>query len=99
MRRASRWDAWAPGGPAPSVGDPGVTLPELRRAIAYLRRLRVEPFDIVYSVEMPESRNALTSLVDRAHTLGVTWLLEYVHELRFTEDAARRRVARGPPKG
>jgi probable F420-dependent oxidoreductase len=98
MRRASRWDGWAPGGPAPSVGDPGVALPALRRAIASLRRHRADPFDVVYSVEMPESRRALTALVDRVRALGVTWLLEYVHGLRFTEDTARERVARGPPE-
>jgi alkanesulfonate monooxygenase SsuD/methylene tetrahydromethanopterin reductase-like flavin-dependent oxidoreductase (luciferase family) len=98
MRRASRWDGWAPGGPALSVGDPGVSLPALRRAVAYIRPRRVEPFDVVYSVEMPDSRQRLTAFVDRAQTLGVTWLLEYVHGTRFTEDEAMQRVARGPPE-
>jgi len=48
QRRASRYDGWAPGGTAPSVGEAGMGLEELRESIAYILKHRekgnLEPF-------------------------------------------------------
>ncbi len=40
LKRAAKYDGWAPTGPIPSVGDPGLSLKEMAEKIDEIKRFR-----------------------------------------------------------
>jgi probable F420-dependent oxidoreductase len=100
LRRASKYDGWADGGPAPSVGLPGMTSQELKASITYIMENRKEknPIDIIYTAELPEDSQQLRDMIRKLQQIGVTWVLESIHGMRYSHKKALERVKRGPPE-
>ena len=100
LRRASKYDGWAEGGPAPSVGLPGMTSQELKASITYIKKNRKEknPIDIVYTAELPEDSQQLRDIIGKLQQIGITWVLESIHGMRYSDKKALERVKRGPPE-
>ncbi|MCW4027443.1 MAG: TIGR03619 family F420-dependent LLM class oxidoreductase [Candidatus Bathyarchaeota archaeon] len=100
LRRASKYDGWADGGPAPSVELPGMTSQELKASITYIKKNREEknPIDIVYTAELPEDSQQLRDMIRKLQQIGITWVLESIHGMRYSDKKALERVKRGPPE-
>lgn len=100
LKRASRYDGWVVVGPAPSAGQKGLSLDQVSRAVERIRqyRGRDDPFDVVYGMDLPEERQLLSDTIQKADSAGVTWLLEGIYGLRYTEKQALERVKKGPPQ-
>jgi probable F420-dependent oxidoreductase len=100
LRRASKYDGWADGGPAPSVELPGMTSQELKASITYIKKNRKEknPIDIVYTAELPEDSQQLRDMIRKLQQIGITWVLESIHGMRYSDKKALERVKRGPPE-
>lgn len=100
LRRASKYDGWADGGPAPSVELPGMTSQELKASITYIKKNRKEknPIDIVYTAELPEDSQQLRDMIRKLQHIGITWVLESIHGMRYSDKKALERVKRGPPE-
>lgn len=100
LRRASKYDGWADGGPAPSVELPGMTSQELKASITYIKKNRKEknPIDIVYTAELPEYSQQLGDMIRKLQQIGITWVLESIHGMRYSDKEALERVKRGPPE-
>jgi alkanesulfonate monooxygenase SsuD/methylene tetrahydromethanopterin reductase-like flavin-dependent oxidoreductase (luciferase family) len=99
LRRAARWDGWVPAGPAPSAGFPGLSLDDIEDRLNVIRGLRTsaEPLDVCYGLEWPDDGKGLSTLVDGAASVGVTWLLDCVFGLKYSGEQALHRVREGPP--
>ncbi len=99
LKRASRYDGWVIGGPAPSANEKGLSLRQVSKAIEKIRRYRGKdrPFDVVYGMEFPEEEQLLKDTLQKADTVGVTWLVEGIYGLRYTKEQALERVNKGPP--
>jgi alkanesulfonate monooxygenase SsuD/methylene tetrahydromethanopterin reductase-like flavin-dependent oxidoreductase (luciferase family) len=98
LRRASRYEGWTTGGPAPSADHTGLTLGEVNEKIKRIRGHREAdgPFDVSYMIEFPEDKE-LENLVEEAESVGVTWFLEGIFGLRCDAEEAVEIVRRGPP--
>ncbi len=99
LRRASRFDGWVVGGPAPAAGEKGLSLNQLSKAIKKIREYRTtdDPFDIVYGIDFPEDEQRFRDTLTKTEAVGVTWLLEGIYGLRYTKEQALERVKKGPP--
>ena len=101
IRRASRYDGWVMAGPRPSAGeydDGGLSLAQVSEALGNIRERRGEgPFDVVYSLDLPEERSQAEALAERAEATGVTWMCESIFGMRYSGEEALRRVREGPP--
>jgi hypothetical protein len=73
---------------------------ELKDSVAFVLKNRSYRgrFEIVYAVETDDNSRPTLTLVRRLWQLGVTWVLENVHGLRFSEDEALERIRMGPPR-
>ena len=100
LKRAGRYDGWVIGGPAPSAGVKGLSFEQVSRAVKKIKHYRKidEPFDVVYGMEFPEEEHRLKEAIQEADSVGVTWLLEGIYGLRYTEEQALERVKEGPPR-
>ncbi len=100
LKRASRYEGWVIGGPAPSADEKGLSLEQVSKAIEKIRQYRGkdDPFDVVYGMEFPEEEQLLKEAIQKADSVGVTWLLEGIYGLRYTEEQALERVKKGPPR-
>lgn len=99
LRRASRYDGWAPVGPAPLANQGGLSLEQVSTAVEKIRQFRDDddPFNVVYTMDFPEDKQRLWEIIQRADSVGVTWLLEHIYGLRYTREKALERVKKGPP--
>lgn len=105
LRRASKYDAWCPDCYSPSLSKlpnvpRGLTVEELPESIAYLRSQRrvKTPIDVVCDLETVDNGLENRQLIERLQQAGVTWVLESIHGLRYSEeDDAVRRIRMGPP--
>jgi len=100
LKRASRYDGWVIGGPAPSANAKGLSLVQVSDATEKIKQYRNngKPFDVVYGIEFPEEEHLLEELIQKADSVGVTWLLEGIYGLRYTKEQALERVKKGPPR-
>lgn len=100
LRRASRFDGWFPECPSRSADYPGISVEELKDSVAFVLKNRSSRgrFEIVYAVETDDNSRPTLTLVRRLWQLGVTWVLENVHGLRYSEDEALERIRMGPPR-
>ncbi|TET62485.1 LLM class flavin-dependent oxidoreductase [Candidatus Bathyarchaeota archaeon] len=100
LKRASRFDGWVIGGPAPSANAKGFSLEQVSKAAKKIQHYRVkeDPFDIIYGMEFPEEENVLRETVRKADSVGVTWMLEGIYGLRYSNEQALERVRKGPPQ-
>lgn len=107
MRRAARWDGFAPGKNGGSL-----TLDDWREALAYICQHRQSdaPLDVVHSGATPgdDLARAADQVVPYAE-LGLTWWIETIDPWRFGANweaqwsneytqRMRERVRQGPPK-
>jgi len=73
----------------------------LRESIAYILRDREErnlkPFEVVYSVELSEDYEKIRETVGSMQEVGVTWVLESIHGIRYSCGQAVKRILKGPP--
>lgn len=99
LKRASRYDGWVIVGPAPSAGEKGLSLEQVSKAVEKIRQYRgkADPFDVIYGLDLPEERRLLEETIQEADSARVTWLLEGIYGLRYTEEQALERVKKGPP--
>jgi len=100
LKRASRFDGWVIGGPAPSAGEEGFSLAQVSRAVKRIKHYQKtdKPFNVVYGMEFPEGEQLLKETIRRATSVGVTWMLEGIYGLRYSPEQALERVRRGPPQ-
>lgn len=100
LKRASRYDGWVIGGPAPSANQPGFSLDQLSKSVEKIKHYRgkEDQFDVVYGMEFPEEEKLLKETVQKADSVGVTWMLEGIYGLRFYAEQAMERVKEGPPR-
>lgn len=99
LKRVSRYDGWVIGGPAPSASFKGFSLEQVSRAVQKIRNYRNtnEPFDLVYMMDFPEEDQLLEETVQKAESVGVTWMLEGIYGLRYSAEQALKRVMISPP--
>jgi alkanesulfonate monooxygenase SsuD/methylene tetrahydromethanopterin reductase-like flavin-dependent oxidoreductase (luciferase family) len=100
VRRASRYDGWAIGGPCPSAKEEGLSLEQVSKAKKRVMKYRGgdRRFDIQYSLEFPTDKNQLEELVGQADSAGVTWMCESLFGWRCNGKQAFNIVRQGPPK-
>jgi len=100
LRRASKYDGWAAVGPAPSANQGGLSLEQVSKAIEKIRQYRGndDPFDVVYIMDFPEVKQLLRDTMQKADSVGVTWLLEHIYGWRYSREKALERVKKGPPE-
>lgn len=100
LRRASRYDGWFPECPSPSADYAGISVEELKDSIAFILKNRSDRrrFEILYAVETDDNSRPTLTMVRRLWQLGITWVLENVQGLRFSEDEALERIKLGPPR-
>jgi alkanesulfonate monooxygenase SsuD/methylene tetrahydromethanopterin reductase-like flavin-dependent oxidoreductase (luciferase family) len=100
LKRASRYDGWVIGGPALAAGEEGLSLEQVSRAVEKIRKYRGvdDPFDVVYGMDFPEDAQLLKETIQKADSVGATWLLEGIYGLRYTKEQALERVKKGPPR-
>jgi hypothetical protein len=56
------------------------------------------PIDVVCDLETVDNGLENRQLIERLQQAGVTWVLESIHGLRYSEeDDAVRRIRMGPP--
>jgi alkanesulfonate monooxygenase SsuD/methylene tetrahydromethanopterin reductase-like flavin-dependent oxidoreductase (luciferase family) len=99
IRRASQYDGWCPAGPTPSVGERGLSLKEIQEANALIKKNRKEdrPIDIVYTLELSEPGKLAEDRLEQFSSSGITWLLEAIQGMRYSQTEAKERVKMGPP--
>ena len=100
LHRAIKYDGWAPVGPAPSASSEGLEIEALKKMLGSVRkRLRSKnSFDVVFVLEMPDDAKLLKDTLRRLQQIGVTWAVENLHGLRYSQKGALARVRQGPPK-
>jgi alkanesulfonate monooxygenase SsuD/methylene tetrahydromethanopterin reductase-like flavin-dependent oxidoreductase (luciferase family) len=100
IHRASEYDGWCPAGPTPSVGESGLSLKEIQEANVYIRKKRKEDgqIDIVYTLELSEHNQLTEDRLEQFSASGITWLLEAIHGMRYSQTEAIERVKMGPPR-
>lgn len=102
IRRASKYDGWAIGGPCPSAGDwddGGLSFKQVAESADKIRKNRGddEPFDVVYDFEFPENESVLKEFISKAESASVTWMLDSIFGLRYNKEKAFEIVKKGPP--
>ena len=100
LERASRYEGWVIGGPAPSANEKGFSLEQVSEAVEKIMQYREndDPFDVVYGIEFPEERQLLKETIQKVDSAGVTWMLDGIYGLRYTKEQALERVKEGPPQ-
>ena len=98
LKRAARYDGWITGGPCPSVGDPGLSYPQVSEKMKIIMKHREtrQPFDLVYGFEFPET--GIENYIKGAKDTGVTWMLDILSALRFNGKEALEYIRAGPPE-
>lgn len=79
--------------------EKGFSLEKVSRAVERIKRYRgtEQPFDVVYGFEFPEDRHLLNETIQKAASVGVTWMLEGIYGLRYSPAQALDRIKNGPP--
>ena len=73
----------------------------LRESIAYVLRdgeeRNLKPFEVIYSVELSKDYEKIRETVGYLEDVGVTWVLESIHGIRYPGEQAMGRILKGPP--
>jgi alkanesulfonate monooxygenase SsuD/methylene tetrahydromethanopterin reductase-like flavin-dependent oxidoreductase (luciferase family) len=96
FRRAARWDGVFPELPEGALPSPD----DLRAILAYVNQFREskDSFDVVLNGYTPNAADEAEAIVEPYVGVGLTWWLERIDPTRlFSLDAARERIASGPP--
>jgi probable F420-dependent oxidoreductase len=100
LRRAARYDGWVPVGPAPDAGALGLLLDQVKVSVDKIKDMRQSgsPFEVIYMADFPKGEKVFRKYVEDAEAAGVTWLIDNIYGLRYTEKQALKAIKAGPPK-